>query len=51
VSWPDYFPAAVLVMYVAAAVGYGLSGKHGLSLAYAAYAVANIGLIWASLEG
>lgn len=48
--WPDYFPAAVMVLYLAAALGYGLHGQRGLCLAYVAYAVANVGLIVAASE-
>jgi len=50
VRWPDYFPAAVMVLYLAAALGYGLHGQRGLCLAYVAYAVANVGLIVAAIE-
>jgi hypothetical protein len=48
--WPDYFPAAVMVLYLAAALGYWLHEQNGLALAYLCYAGANVGLIWAAMS-
>lgn len=48
--WIEGLPAITGCLYLAAAVGYGLEGRWGWSLTYAAYAVANAGLILAALE-
>ena len=40
--------AVVAVMYVWVAVDMFYAGKDGMALAFAAYAVANIGFIWAN---
>lgn len=37
--------AIVTVLYIFTAIGFFRSGKHGLALAYVAYAIANVGLI------
>jgi hypothetical protein len=39
------------VLYVAAGVAFAFEGKVGLSVAYVAYAVANIGLMIVALQG
>jgi hypothetical protein len=51
VSWPDWLLVATGLLYVGAACGFALTGKHGLAVAFAGYAFANIGLIWASVGG
>lgn len=38
---------AVALAYLGVAVGYARAGNHGMALAWAAYAVANVGFIWA----
>lgn len=50
-AWPELFPAVTGLLYVGASVAYGHAGQPGLALAYAAYAAANVGLIWAAIEG
>lgn len=39
------------VLYVGAGVAFAFEGKVGLSVAYVAYAVANIGLMIVALQG
>lgn len=48
-TWVDVFPAACGVLYLAAAAGYAWQGAGWLALAYAAYALANVGLIGAAV--
>lgn len=38
-------------MYALTALGYWQLGQRGFALAYAAYALANVGLVWAAVEG
>lgn len=38
-------------MYASTAVGYWLHGQMGFALAYGAYALANVGLVMAAVEG
>ena len=40
--------ALAAVLYVIAAVRYGMAGNPGMAIAFAAYALANVGLIWAA---
>ena len=49
-TWPDFLPIATGIAYAAASVGYWRQGNHALAVAYAGYAFANIGLVWAALE-
>lgn len=49
-TWVESLPAFVGLLYLAAAGGYWQEGMRGLSLAYLAYAAANVGLIWAAAE-
>lgn len=49
--WVELLPAIVGLFYLAAACGYYAHGSRGFALAYAAYAVANVGLILAAIEG
>jgi hypothetical protein len=37
-------------LYLSVAVRYGKAGDPGMALAWAAYAVANIGFIWAAVR-
>lgn len=39
------------ILYVGAGVAFAFEGKVGLSVAYVAYAVANIGLMIVALQG
>lgn len=50
-TWVELFPAACGVLYLGAAVGYALNGQWAWTLTYAAYAVANVGLVLAALQG
>lgn len=50
-TWLEALPAITGCIYAIAGVGYGLRGEYGFSLAYAAYAVANVGIIWATVAG
>lgn len=50
-SWVEALPALCGLGYLAAAVGYLRLGQPAWALTYAAYAVANIGLIWAAIRG
>ena len=50
-KWPDLIAAAVAVLYLATAIGYAILGQRGLALAFTCYALANVGLVWAALEG
>jgi len=43
-------PAIVAIIYVTVGIGHIISGNKGMALTWAAYALANIGLIWATLE-
>jgi hypothetical protein len=47
----DLFPAAAGLLYLGAAAAYGLGGQRGMAFAYLAYALANVGLILAAIEG
>ena len=38
------------VLYLLTSLDYAQQGNHGLSLAFVAYAVANIGLLWSGLR-
>ena len=49
-TWPDTLPIVTGILYTAAAVGYWRQKNFGLSIAFAGYAFANIGLVWAALE-
>lgn len=49
-SFPDYTVAICGLLYIATAIGMLIQHKWGLSLAYFAYALANVGLIIASVE-
>ena len=40
--------ALAALLYASVATRYGLAGNHGLALAWGAYAVANVGFIWAA---
>ena len=42
-------PAICGVVYLLTAVAFARDGRAGWALAYFAYAMANVGLIWASL--
>ena len=42
---------AVAGAYVWVAVDYWLAGKNGMALAFGAYAIANLGFIWANQGG
>jgi len=42
---------AVAVSYVYVSIDYILKKNYGMSLAFFAYAVANIGFIWTNLKG
>lgn len=50
-TWPEYLAAAVAVVYLTVCTGYALQGQPGLALAYFAYALGNVGLIWAAIGG
>lgn len=50
-TWIELLPAASGVLYITASLGYGWHGQYGMALAYAAYALANVGLIVAAMEG
>ena len=43
-------PIVVAVLYFISAISSYRNGNNGMTLAWASYAVANFGLIWASLE-
>ena len=47
-KWGDWFLLAMSAGYVLAAAAYLADGNKGYALALLAYAVANLGLIWAS---
>ena len=47
-KWGDYFLLAMSAGYVLAAAAYLSEGNRGYALALGCYAVANLGLIWAS---
>ena len=49
-TWVEVLPTITAFLYVLAAIGYASQGLKGMSLAYAAYALANVGLIWAAVE-
>jgi uncharacterized membrane protein YecN with MAPEG domain len=38
------------LLYTSVATRYGLSGNSGMALAWGAYAVANLGFIWAAVQ-
>jgi len=38
------------LLYLSVAVRYGKAGDPGMALAWAAYAVANVGFIWAAVR-
>lgn len=44
----EWLICLVTIAYLAVAAEYGLSGKAGLAVTFAAYAVANIGLLLAA---
>ena len=44
----DRLVAVVMFLYLLIAIGYGREAKWGLALAFAAYGIANVGLILAS---
>lgn len=44
----DYFLAVMSVGYLCAAIAYAYGGNEGYALALTAYAVANMGLIYAA---
>lgn len=50
-TWVEILPACVGVAYLVASAGYLYQGATGMGIAYAAYAVANVGLIVAAVEG
>jgi hypothetical protein len=50
VTWYDYMPIITGLAYTAAAFGYWRGGQHGLGFMYAAYALANVGLVWVAVE-
>lgn len=50
-SVTEWAPALAGLLYLAGAVGYAAQGQRGLALTYTAYAIANVGLIWAAMEG
>jgi hypothetical protein len=49
--WVEAIPVVTGLLYAAAAYGYFRLGEGGFGLAYAGYAVANIGLILAAIAG
>lgn len=49
-TWVDALPIATGVAYTVAAWGYARQKNYGLAIAYAGYAFANVGLVWAALE-
>ena len=49
-TWIEIMPAITGLLYVVAALGYWRQGQPGLALAYAAYALANVGLIWTAVS-
>ena len=49
-NFEDYTVAICGVLYILTAIGMAYNRKWGLALAYIAYAIANIGLIIASME-
>lgn len=46
--WGDWFVMAGLVLYIGAAIAYGVQGQLPQTLIYLCYAGANAGLIWAA---
>ncbi len=36
----------VTVIYLATSISFAIDGNHGMSLCFAGYALANIGIIW-----
>jgi hypothetical protein len=46
VSWSFWLILAPTVCYAAAAVVYGVQGSYPMSVVYAGYSFANIGLLW-----
>lgn len=49
-TWVEAMPALTGLAYVVASVGYWRQGERGLAVAYAGYAAANVGLIWAAVS-
>jgi len=49
-TWVELFPAACGLLYLGAAVGYALQSNWPWCLTYGAYAVANVGLIFAAIQ-
>ena len=47
-TYGDWFLLAMSAGYLGAAIAYGLEGNKGYALALTAYAVANLGLVWAA---
>ena len=41
-------PALAMVLYAVTAVAWGMKGNPGLGLMWGSYALANVGIIWAS---
>ena len=41
-------PALAMVLYAVTAVAWGIKGNPGLGLMWGSYALANVGIIWAS---
>jgi len=50
-TWTDLLPAITGLIYLASSAGYAVEGQKGLSIAYIAYALANVGLVMAAVEG
>jgi hypothetical protein len=46
----DWLLVAVGLLYLGAGIGYYNEGMKGYALAFAAYALANVGLIWAAIQ-
>jgi hypothetical protein len=50
-TWAEAFPIAAMLLYLGAGIAYAVQGQGGFSLMYFAYAVSNLGLLWAALQG
>jgi hypothetical protein len=50
VTWIEILPAITGMLYAAAAGGYAWRAEWPWAIAFASYALANVGLVWAAVE-
>lgn len=50
-TWSQLLTAWIAVVYLVVAASHVSGGRYGLSLTFVAYALANVGIVWAERSG